>query len=361
MRLIIKEHMKKPSLKRRKKQVEAPTRITNETVAEHREQILAGGRKFKYPHQYERHKLVFNVLIIGLVTLIILGVVTWWQLYPAQNTSTFFYRVTRIVPVPVAVVDGTPVRYSDYLVALNGSLHYLEQSERLNLSADDGKRQREYVKRQALDGAIADTYAGKIAKEEDVEVTADEVDKVISSSLNTVSGQISQDVYDDSTLSTLGYSPDEYRHIIEQSLLRQKVAYKIDKKATATKDAATKAMTANPSLSLADVAKQLQDQGYSNVQIGSSGLVPKTNHDGGLTQTASKLQKNQRSEFIRSTTGDGYYLVELTDSNDKQLSYNFIKIPLTTFDERFKSLIKNKKITEYITIQKTDDQAINKQ
>ena len=350
--------MKRPSLKKSKKPIEAPTRITNETVAEHREQILAGGRKFKYPHQYERHKLVFNVLIIGFVTLIILGVVTWWQLYPVQNTSTFFYRVTRIVPLPVAVVDGSPVRYSDYLVALNGSLHYLEQSERLNLSADDGKRQREYVKRQALDGAIADTYAATIAHEQDVSVSSKEVDDVISSSLNTVSGQISQDVYDDSTLSTLGYTPDEYRHIIERSLVRQKVAYKIDKKATAAKDAATKAIAANPGVSLADIAKQLQGQGYSNIQIGSSGLVPKTNHDGGLTQAATKLQKGQGSVFMRSTTGDGYYLVELTDTNDKQLSYNFIKIPLTAFDERLKSLIKNKKITEYIDVEQTKNQVI---
>src|SRR6478735_9399643 len=120
MRLIIKEHMKKPSLKKRNKQVEAPSRITNETVAEHREQILAGGRKFKYPHQYERHKLVFNVLIIGVVTVILFGIVTWWQLYPMQNTSNFFYRVTRIIPMPVAMVDGAQVRYGDYLMMLNG-------------------------------------------------------------------------------------------------------------------------------------------------------------------------------------------------------------------------------------------------
>jgi len=352
--------MKKPSLKKRKKQIEAPTRITNETVAEHREQILAGGRKFKYPHQYERHRLVFNVIIISVVTLVLLAIVTWWQLYPAQNTSTFFYRVTRIVPVPVAVVDGAQVRYSDYLMALNGSLHYLEQSERLNLNTDDGKRQREYVKRQALNGAIADTYAARIAKEEGVTVTTAEVDEVINNSLNTVSGQISQDVYDDSTLSTLGYTPDEYRHIIERSLIRQKVAYKVDKKATAAKEAAAKAMASKPSLSLADVAKQLQSQGYMNVQIGSSGLVPKTNHDGGLTQTASKLQKNERSEFIRSTAGDGYYLVELTDTNDKQLSYNFIKIPLTAFDDRLKSLDKNNKITEYIDIKEPKSQTLTK-
>src|SRR6476620_136684 len=147
--------MKRPTLKKAKKPIQPPSRITNETVAEHREQILAGGRKFKYPHQYERHKLVFNVIIIAIVTVVLLAVIIWWQLYPAQNTSTFFYRVTRILPVPVASIDGTQVRYSDYLMSFSGSQHYLEQSERLNLNSDDGKRQIEYIKRQSLDGALA--------------------------------------------------------------------------------------------------------------------------------------------------------------------------------------------------------------
>ena len=46
---------------------ESASRITNETVAEHREKVLAGGRKFKYPLQYQRHKLIVNTLIIGIM------------------------------------------------------------------------------------------------------------------------------------------------------------------------------------------------------------------------------------------------------------------------------------------------------
>jgi len=343
-------------LKRGKKQPVAPSRITNETVTEHREQILAGGRKFKYPHQYERHKLVFNVVIIAIVTVIILSVIIWWQLYPAQNTSTFFYRVTRILPVPVATVDGAQVRYSDYLMSLSGSRYYLEQSERLNLNSDDGKRQIEFIKRQALDGAIADAYAAKIAREKAIKVTDEQVNDVVDSSLNTVSdtvsGRISQDVYDDSTLSTFGYSASEYRQIIRRSLIRQEVAYNIDTKAASAKKAAEEILSANPKPGLADVAKQLQDKGYTNIQLGTSGLVPKTNHDGGLTQAAMKLQKDQISDFFRSTTGDGYYVVQLGESNDKQLSYNFLKIPLTALNDQLKTLVSNDKVDEYISVEK---------
>jgi predicted secreted protein len=83
--------MKKLSLRKRQvTEKSVPSRITNETVAEHRERILAGGRRFKYPMQYARHRLVFTTIVITLVAFLLLLLVGWWQLYSVQNTSTFF-------------------------------------------------------------------------------------------------------------------------------------------------------------------------------------------------------------------------------------------------------------------------------
>ena len=65
--------MKKIKLKRSKKQpAPAASRITNETIAEHREQILAGGRRFKYPIQYTKHKLIINTVLISMASIILL-------------------------------------------------------------------------------------------------------------------------------------------------------------------------------------------------------------------------------------------------------------------------------------------------
>ena len=49
----------------------------DETVAEHRERILAGGRKFKYPVQYARHRLVINAILVTLAALVLLAVIGW--------------------------------------------------------------------------------------------------------------------------------------------------------------------------------------------------------------------------------------------------------------------------------------------
>ena len=83
--------MKKLQLKRRKKEVALPPRITNETVAEHRERILAEGRRFKYPLQYSKHKLVINTILISVIAFVTALIIGWHQLYIAQNTSNFFY------------------------------------------------------------------------------------------------------------------------------------------------------------------------------------------------------------------------------------------------------------------------------
>src|SRR5687768_6365916 len=93
--------MKKFQLRKRKNNEQpAPSRITNETVAEHRERILAGGRRFKYPIQYARHRLVFNAVIVIVVALLLIAGIGWWQMYLVQNNSTFFYRVSRVLPLP---------------------------------------------------------------------------------------------------------------------------------------------------------------------------------------------------------------------------------------------------------------------
>jgi hypothetical protein len=101
---------------RRKKPEETSSRITSDTIAEHRERILAGGRRFKYPVQVARHRLVISAILISVTVLLLFISFVIWQLYGAQASDVFFYRVTSVVPLPVAKVDTQNVLYSDYLI-----------------------------------------------------------------------------------------------------------------------------------------------------------------------------------------------------------------------------------------------------
>lgn len=344
--------MKKPNLKkhlrkRKKEEDRAPLRITNDTVAEHRERILAGGRRFKYPVQYARHKLVINAIIIAFAALVILITVGWWQLYPSQNTSTLFYRVTKILPLPVASVDGTQVNYSDYLVKYRGSIHWLDQNGQLEKSEDSLQHQLDFYKRSVLNDVERDALAAKIAKEKNITVSDTEVNEAIKDGLQASNGTISQDLYNSSLLESYGYSPDEYRLILKHSLLRQKVAYAIDDVASNSVKEVQDGLKQKKA-TLISVAKKIGPK----VQYGESGLVNKTNQDGGLTQAAAQLKSGQFSQPIMSTSGDGYYILELGSSTATQLSYKYIKIPLTAFDEQFAVLIRESKIKEYIDVPK---------
>ncbi len=334
----------------KRNQAPLPNRITSDTVAQHREQILAGGRKFKYPIQYARHKLVINAIIISAVSLTVAVFISWWQLYPAQNTSEFMYRITKFIPVPVATVDGQPVLYSDYLMKYLSSVHYLEQKEQLSLKTDDGKRQIEYVKQQSMQDAIADAYAVKLAKNIGITISPSELQGFLKSQRQSSSGEISEQTYNAVILDYYGWTPEEYSHATEKKLLRQKVAFAIDKGAQSVVNSLTDNLKANSGADFKSLATSTAEQSGVKAVYGVSGWVPKDNQDGGLAAEAIKLAKLQVSPVIKSTIGDGYYFIRLLDINDSQVSYEYIKIPLTAFTNSLNSIVNTNKVDKYIKV-----------
>ncbi len=288
---------------RKKDKAPLPTRITSETIDQHREHILAGGRKFKYPIQYARHKLVINAILISVAAIIIALVVGWWQLYPAQNTSNFMYHVTKVIPVPVAYIDGQPVLYSDYLMKYLSSIHYLERKEQLNVKTDDGKRQVEYVKQKSMEYVLENAYASKLASTYNVSVSNTELDNYLISQRQSSAGEISEQTNNAVILDYYGWTPDEYRYMVGKELLRQKVSYAMDKDAKNYADIIKSDLIKTPTTVFKELATSISKSYGIKATYGLSGWVPKTNQDGGLAQAASKLKKSEISPIIKSTTG----------------------------------------------------------
>jgi hypothetical protein len=342
--------MKKLLHKLRKRKELPSSRITSETVAEHREHILAGGRRFKYPIQYARHKLVINAIIISVVALVIVLAVGWWQLYPEQNTSEFMYRVTKVIPVPVATIDGQPVLYSDYLMAYISSVHYLEQKEQVNFKTDDGRKQIEYIKQQSIKGAVKDAYASKLAKNLGISVSDSELESFIKDDRRSANGEVSEQTYYAVIMDYYNWSPSEYRYHIKNELLCQKVVYAVDKSAQNTINNVANTIKNNQGTDLKTLATTISSQAGAKAVYGTSGWVPKFNTDGGLAIEAAKIKKLQTSPIIKSTKGDGYYIIRLLDSNDSKVSYEYIQVPLTAFTNSLNDAIKNGKLNKYISV-----------
>ena len=88
----------------------AEKKTERERVEERREEVLARGRKFKYPLQYAKHKLVINTVIIGIVAVFLMMTAGNFALYKFQDTGDIMYRISRLIPVPVAEISGEKVR-----------------------------------------------------------------------------------------------------------------------------------------------------------------------------------------------------------------------------------------------------------
>lgn len=342
--------MKKLLRSRKNRNTQQPAaRITNETVAEHRERILAGGRRFKYPVQYARHRLVINTIIISVVALLALTAFIWWQLYPQQNSSTLFYRITRVLPLPVASVDGQSVRYSDYLVGYRSQAHYLEFKEGVNLQSAENKAQVDFIKRKAMDDATADAYAAKLATQYGIKITEAQIDQALERQRQSRDGTASKETYDAIIRDHFDWTPEEAREVTERKLLRQEVAYHIDEQASKQKTSLEKLLATESDFD--KIALTLGGNGDAKVVSSVTPLVPSNNQDGGLAIAAAALKKGEISPIFRSTSGDGYYVVKLLDSDSTgRISYAYIKVPLTVFNVQLSEITKQDKIKEYISV-----------
>lgn len=344
---------------RRKKQPEEPAgRITTDTLAEHRERVLAGGRKFKYPVQYQRHKLVINTIIISIAAVLLLVGIVWYLLYPAQNSSDFIYRITKVVPVPVATVDGQAVRYSSYLMQYRSSVHFLTEKGQIDTNSADGKQQLELIKNQSINSAIADAYTIKLAREHKIEVTNAEIEALITQQRQRTGSSLSETSYNSIIQDYYGWSPDEYREIVKNKLLRQKVAFAIDNTAKKTSETVASRVKGGE-LDFEKIAAELNAQTKGSAEYTAPVWVPKDNQDDGLAKAAGGLEKGQISTALQVSPRDGsygYYFVKLIDSNETQVQYALLRIPLATFDTRLAALDKAGKITKFITIEDTTGQ-----
>lgn len=326
-------------------------RITNETVAEHRERILAGGRKFKYPLQTPKHRIVtITVLLVVFAVVAFFGGFTW-TLYVAQNTSQFTQRLTQVLLYPVAVVDGQQARFSDYLLELRSSMHYLSTKENINFSSEDGKRQLEYQKRLAINKAIDNAYATKLANQQKISVSPQEVDAFVKKEVNNNQLGVSEQVFQQVIQDYYGWSFDEYKTSVGHQLLRKKVMAKIDVEGRARANAALAEVTTGGK-DFGDVAKAVSDDPIAKNSGGDVGFVPKSTDDpNGLVTAAVALKPGQVSQVIEGN--DGFYIVKLFEVKDNTVRFSKIFFSYKTFNQQLTALKKNGKIQEYIKVAET--------
>ena len=328
------------------KQPKQKPKTEREKVEERREEVLAKGRKFKYPLQYTKHKLVINTILVAAVAVVAMVVAGWLALYQFQSTGEMMYRVTQVLPVPVAEVDGAKVRYSDYLMIYRSNLQTSEQqSGQLGNTEDDDLVRAEY-KRTALEAAVEYTYAMKLGKELGLSVSEEEIDQAFDEHRKVGGVERSEEAFLKIVQDNFGMNRQEYRRMLELTLMKAKVEQEIDETAQAVA-AEVETMLNENGGDMVAVAESLGEQ----VEYEATGqLVDNMNVDGGRSNKAMTLEPGQVSERFLSNNGDGYYFVKLMEKTETQVNYESIKVKFTTFAERVAQLYEEGKVKELIEV-----------
>ena len=341
-----RKSLKKKILKKSNTQETQVAKITNITLEEQRKEILNKGKKFKYPVQYSKNRLVGNALIIALVILITGSGLLWYQLYQAQNTGEFIYRFTTVIPFPVANVDGENALYRDYLMEYRANMQIANAKKDEIESANNVKALSVLNKNKAMKNAIANAYAQKKAREMGISVSEKEIDEAFDAQRKTQNTELTESALYKIAADNYGLSPSEYRRMfIELPLLRRKVTAEIDKNAATTRDEVVKYLNDN-SNDFSKAAEQFGDK----IEYNKPGKVRKTNIDGGRSKVASQLNVGEVSKPFISNAGDGYYIVKLIEKSDNEISYESIKIKFTEFNSQLEKLEKEGKVKKYIKV-----------
>jgi len=325
--------------KDKKQPKELPKRITNDTVAQHREKVLAAGRKHKYPIQYTKRRLVWITMLVSVVILIVFTALGWAQLYVWKDTSDIAYRITKILPLPVANIDGENAEYSDYLLYHRSSLAVLQSQGQA-----DQKDKVKFYQNQSIDKALEVAYAKKLARENNITVDDKKIQDLIKKQQE--SSKLSQSAYESVVKDNLHWSMDELKTAMKYTLLKQEVSFKIDKTANSLVSDIKKRLQEGKSLK--DIATEMGDKVQSVFDLS----VSTDNSDGGLTKAAMSLTKGKISGPIKTLSGDGYYFVTLNNIEGNTVNYSYVKVPLTEFNNQFNYLKNNNKVKYFISIDK---------
>lgn len=327
--------------------------ITQQNLEESRDEILAKGKKFRYPFQYAKHRLVIITILISIVALATFGFVGWIQLYKVQNTSDVMYRFTKAFAFPVAKVDGISVRYSDYLMLYRSSIKSVERQQGTLDDSDDSKLLKDYYKRQALDNAEEYSYAMAKLEEMGKPVTESEIDAVINEH-KTIDGEVRTDAAFESIISTnFGLNMSEYRRLIKLSLAKKNYAMEIDSRARDLTEQIAKDL--ETSKDLKKIAGKYENNDIVEFESLTE-MVESSNLDSGRAATASMLKAvgDVSNRFV-SKNGDGYYFVKLTARDGDKVQYDSIWVRFTEFDKLMKQIRADNKVEELIKVEAGDE------
>jgi len=320
--------------------------ITNQNITEHREEVLKGARKYIYPLQHSKRKIIRITLSIMILAIVGFFVYCCLGLYKFYQTNTFVYRATQVVPFPVAKTGGHYVDYENYLFELRHYVHYYETQQQINFSGSD-KAQLLQFRKQALTNVINDSYIKILASQNGVGVSTREVNNRI----NEVRAQnrLGSDnkVFAEVLRNYWGWSVDDFKRSLKSQIVAEKVNAKLDTATTARANAALVQLKAGTDF--ATLAKSVSDDPSAKSNGGDYGIaITKENPNipPQVTEELFKLKANEYSGVIDA--GATLEIVKVTQINGTSVTAQHISFNLTNIQTYIDQLKAKEPLKTYV-------------
>lgn len=313
--------------------LEGVPRITNENISEHREQVLKGARKYIYPLRHSTRTIVAITLSVIIVAIIALFVYCSLALYKFYQYNTFVYRVTQVIPFPIAKADGRYVNYENYLFELRHYVHYYESQQQRNFAGADHDQLVQFRK-QALQKVINDAYIKDVARQNHITVS----DKEVNTRLEEVRDQNrlggNNKVFANVLRDYWGWSINDFKRSLKQEILSEKVSAKLD--IPANRKANSVAAKARSGADFTELAKKYSDDPTAKSNGGDYGFaISKTNPNVSpeIVSRLFQMKTGQVSDVILASPvlagqGPTLQIVKLTGTSGDNVTAQHIVINL---------------------------------
>lgn len=322
-------------------------RITNETVAEHREDVLRGARKYKYPLQHSKHKIVVYSTALLVVALVGFFIYTGLALYKFQSSSSFMYRITQVLPLPVARAGSHFVSYENYLFELRRFEHYYQTQQRTDFSTKDGKRQLDLYRPVALNDVVQNAYVKQLAAKNHIKVSTAELNQEMQAL--QAQNQSSEQQLADVANNFFGWSLGDLKREMSQELLAQKVATALDKTAQAKAASVLAQLQGGADFgALAGQVSEADDHANGGQYADTAISESSTNVPPAVVRALEKMQVGQTSDVIQA--GKTLEIVKLTGNTNGKMQASHISFKITDIAEYVKEYAKAHPTHKYIKV-----------
>jgi hypothetical protein len=308
MKKKLKDLKAKRKQKKEAKEDASIPRITNDNVSEHREEVLSGAKKYMYPLQHSKHRIVILSTSIFLLVVLAFSIFTALSLYRFESRSAFIYQVSRVLPLPIARTGATFVAYENYLFELNHYIHYYENQQQLSFDTEAGQAQLASYKERTINKVINDAYVKLLADELGLSVDPTEVDEQIRIAREQNRLGSSDEIFEDVLREYWDWSVADFRRSLGSELLAQKVIRASD---IETEQRATEALARiTAGEDFATIAAEYSDDLGTKETGGEFGLVNRSNRNVSqqTVDTLFNLGEGQTSGVVVVPYGTGYAL-----------------------------------------------------